>query len=90
MRFLSLALALSAGVSLAGGPARPQTSAPNPHMVVYRGERGPGLGKHIVFLAGDGVLLMKDSIAADVKRVGQPTAADVLKKAVDLKIPIHV
>jgi len=44
----------------------------------------------IVFLAGDGVLLMKDSIAADVKGVGQPTAAEVLKKAVDLKIPIHV
>lgn len=43
-----------------------------------------------VFVAGDGVLLMKESIAADVKGVGQPTAADVLKKAVDLKIPIHV
>jgi type 1 glutamine amidotransferase len=25
----------------------------NPHLVVYQGEKGPGLGKHIVFLAGD-------------------------------------
>jgi type 1 glutamine amidotransferase len=25
----------------------------NPHLVVYEGDRGPGQGKHIVFLAGD-------------------------------------
>ena len=28
-------------------------AADNPHLVVYQGEKGPGLGKHIVFLAGD-------------------------------------
>ena len=28
-------------------------AAQNPHLVVYKGEKGPGLGKHIVFLAGD-------------------------------------
>jgi hypothetical protein len=28
-------------------------SAQNPHLVVYQGDRGPGVGKHIVFLAGD-------------------------------------
>ena len=28
-------------------------AADNPHLVVYKGEKGPGLGKHIVFLAGD-------------------------------------
>ena len=28
-------------------------SAQNPHLVVYEGEKGPGRGKHIVFLAGD-------------------------------------
>ena len=27
--------------------------AGNPHLVVYRGDRGPGVGKHIVWLAGD-------------------------------------
>jgi hypothetical protein len=27
--------------------------AVNPHLVVYRGDRGPGVGKHIVWLAGD-------------------------------------
>ena len=32
----------------------PATSrAQNPHLVVYRGEKGPGAGKHIVLLAGD-------------------------------------
>ncbi len=28
-------------------------SAQNPHLVVYQGSKGPGVGKHIVFLAGD-------------------------------------
>ena len=27
--------------------------AQNPHLVVYTGDKGPGVGKHIVFLAGD-------------------------------------
>lgn len=27
--------------------------AQNPHLVVYEGDKGPGRGKHIVFLAGD-------------------------------------
>jgi type 1 glutamine amidotransferase len=27
--------------------------APNPHLVVYQGDKGPGSGKHIVWLAGD-------------------------------------
>src|SRR5262245_5077357 len=30
-----------------------QAFAQNPHLVVYQGDRGPGVGKHIVFLAGD-------------------------------------
>lgn len=25
----------------------------NPHLVVYQGDRGPGVGRHIVFIAGD-------------------------------------
>ena len=28
-------------------------AAQNPHLVVYEGDRGPGRGRHIVFLAGD-------------------------------------
>jgi Trehalose utilisation len=28
-------------------------AAQNPHLVVYEGDKGPGHGKHIVFLAGD-------------------------------------
>src|SRR5215213_1042802 len=28
-------------------------AAQNPHLVVYQGDKGPGHGKHIVFLAGD-------------------------------------
>ena len=28
-------------------------SAQNPHLVVYEGDKGPGAGKHIVWLAGD-------------------------------------
>ena len=28
-------------------------AAQNPHLLVYEGDRGPGRGKHIVFLAGD-------------------------------------
>jgi hypothetical protein len=36
-------------LAAAAAPARAQ----NPHLVVYQGDRGPGVGKHIVFLAGD-------------------------------------
>jgi type 1 glutamine amidotransferase len=28
-------------------------AAQNPHLVIYEGDKGPGRGKHIVFLAGD-------------------------------------
>ena len=34
--------------------AMPELDAnPNPHLVTYEGTEGPGVGKHIVFLAGD-------------------------------------
>ena len=36
----------------------------NPHRIVYRGERGPGLGKHIVFLAGDHEYRSEESLPA--------------------------
>ena len=42
---LALFVGLSALVSIRG--------ADNPHLIVYKGEQGPGRGKNIVFLAGD-------------------------------------
>jgi type 1 glutamine amidotransferase len=41
-----LAAAVTTAIPLAG-------VAQNPHLVIYQGERGPGAGKEIVFLAGD-------------------------------------
>ena len=45
---LLLAVTGTVAISAAG-----IAQAPNPHLVVYQGEKGPGAGKHIVFLAGD-------------------------------------
>jgi hypothetical protein len=44
----------------------------------------------VVFLAGDATLLMKDTVAAGVTAVGQPSAAEVIRKAVELGIPIFL
>jgi hypothetical protein len=41
-----------AAVSTAAAQS-PSADASNPHLIVYRGDKGPGLGKQIVFLAGD-------------------------------------
>lgn len=38
--------------------------AQNPHLVVYEGEKGPGRGKHIVFLAGDHEYRSEESLPA--------------------------
>ena len=43
---------LALAVGLWPDTASAQAGA-NPHLVTYRGERGPGLGKHIVFIGGD-------------------------------------
>jgi Trehalose utilisation len=41
-------------VALTGCLAHPASAtAQNPHLVIYRGDKGPGSGKHIVLLAGD-------------------------------------
>jgi len=45
-RIATLAACLALGVA-APCPAQ------NPHLIVYEGERGPGRGRHVVFLAGD-------------------------------------
>ena len=39
-------------------------AAQNPHVVVYEGDRGPGRGKHIVFLAGDHEYRSEESLPA--------------------------
>jgi hypothetical protein len=44
----SLAVALCTAI-----PVVAQGTAPNPNLVVYKGDKGPGAGKHIVFIAGD-------------------------------------
>jgi type 1 glutamine amidotransferase len=38
--------------------------AQNPHLVVYEGTKGPGAGKHIVFLAGDHEYRSEESLPA--------------------------
>jgi len=54
-RHLLVVVAVAVGACLvaAGTPAVRARTADNPHLVVYQGDRGPGAGKHIVFLAGD-------------------------------------
>jgi type 1 glutamine amidotransferase len=41
-----------------------RASAQNPHLVVYEGGKGPGAGKHIVFLAGDHEYRSEESLPA--------------------------
>lgn len=48
---VAVALALTPGTSAAQGT--PSAEENNPHLIVYRGDKGPGVGKQIVFLAGD-------------------------------------
>ena len=40
------------------------SNAQNPHLVVYEGSKGPGHGKHIVFLAGDHEYRSEESLPA--------------------------
>ena len=54
------ALLLVAGCLAVPGRA----SAQNPHLVVYEGGKGPGAGKHIVFLAGDHEYRSEESLPA--------------------------
>jgi type 1 glutamine amidotransferase len=49
-----------AGCVLAAAPC----AAQNPHLVVYEGAKGPGKGKHIVFLAGDHEYRSEESLPA--------------------------
>jgi type 1 glutamine amidotransferase len=49
--FLTLSAGLVVLSSLVVSPAAAQEA--NPHLVVYEGTEGPGVGKHIVLIAGD-------------------------------------
>jgi type 1 glutamine amidotransferase len=50
-------------LAIASPNAAAQTAA-NPHLIVYRGTSGPGVGKHIVFLAGDHEYRSEESLPA--------------------------
>jgi type 1 glutamine amidotransferase len=59
MAIAPASLAWAADSAHSQTPASPSAAkgssadASNPHLIVYRGDKGPGLGKQIVFLAGD-------------------------------------
>ncbi len=57
MRIMTMTFRLVAFVGLLFGIGAPGASSPraadNPHLVVYEGDIGPGVGKHIVLIAGD-------------------------------------
>jgi type 1 glutamine amidotransferase len=57
-----LVLILLACIGCLGCPAA--AFAQNPHLVVYEGTKGPGSGKHIVFLAGDHEYRSEESLPA--------------------------
>jgi hypothetical protein len=52
-------------LTFAGGLILPAAAAAqNPHLVVYEGTKGPGTGKHIVWLAGDHEYRSEESLPA--------------------------
>ncbi len=56
---LAILVPAMASVALLGA-----TVPQNPHLVIYQGDRGPGAGKHIVFLAGDHEYRGEESLPA--------------------------
>jgi type 1 glutamine amidotransferase len=56
-------------------------AAQNPHLVVYEGDKGPGHGKHIVFLAGDHEYRSEESL---------PQLARMLAKHYGFKCSVFV
>src|SRR5215510_8696898 len=59
-RLATVLLVVAGCLGLGGGIGLEQ----NPHLVVYEGDRGPGRGKHIVFLAGDHEYRSEESLPA--------------------------
>lgn len=60
---IAMAAALLCPQHATAQPANPP-AASNPHLVVYKGDSGPGAGKHIVFLAGDHEYRSEESLPA--------------------------
>ena len=57
-RLLAIPLAVVVSVAVV------DVAAQNPHLVVYQSDKGPGAGKHIVFLAGDHEYRSEESLPA--------------------------
>src|SRR6478736_6267481 len=57
------------------------SSAQDPHLVVYQGEKGPGHGKHIVFLAGDHEYRSEETL---------PALARILAKRYGFKCSVFI
>lgn len=55
--------------------------AQNPHLVVYEGDKGPGRGKHIVFIAGDHEYRSEESL---------PQLARILAKHYGFKCSVFI
>jgi type 1 glutamine amidotransferase len=60
MTKLTAILVTAAACLIAAAPQAQQ----NPHLVVYQGDKGPGAGKHIVWLAGDHEYRGEESLPA--------------------------
>jgi type 1 glutamine amidotransferase len=60
MRKHSMLVLAFVGAALFAAPSWAQ----NPHLVTYQGDKGPGHGKHIVFLAGDHEYRSEESLPA--------------------------
>jgi type 1 glutamine amidotransferase len=60
MRKHSMLVLAFLGAALLAAPSWAQ----NPHLVTYEGDKGPGHGKHIVFLAGDHEYRSEESLPA--------------------------
>jgi type 1 glutamine amidotransferase len=60
MRKHSMLVLAFVGAALLAAPSWAQ----NPHLVTYEGDKGPGHGKHIVFLAGDHEYRSEESLPA--------------------------
>ena len=56
-------------------------TAQNPHLVVYEGDKGPGRGKHIVFLAGDHEYRSEETL---------PALARILAKRYGFKCSVFI
>ena len=57
--------------SLSATPQTPAQGGDNPHLVTYKGTKGPGVGSHIVFLAGDEEYRSEETLPALARILAQ-------------------